>query len=76
MGSVNNDFLYLSMIAGLLLATILVRYEYRLHEREARAQGVVPVPPREQQRTLRAAAELLTDDGELESVVRRWQEMV
>ena len=76
MGSVNNDFLYLSMIAGLLLATILVRYEYCLQEREDRAHGVVPVPPREQERTLRAAAELLADDGELESVVRRWQEVV
>jgi hypothetical protein len=73
---VNNDFLYLSMIAGLLIAAVLVRYEYRLQEREAKAQGVEPVPPREQQRILRAAVERLADDAELESVVRRWKEVV
>jgi Holliday junction resolvase-like predicted endonuclease len=73
---VNNDFLYLSMIAGLLIAAVLVRYEYRLQEREAKAQGVEPVSPREQQRILRAAAECLADDAELESVVRRWKEVV
>ncbi|HEY2277038.1 MAG TPA: hypothetical protein VGI00_01695 [Streptosporangiaceae bacterium] len=72
----NNAFLYLAMIAGLSLATVLVRYEYLLQEREARAQGVEPVPTREQQRILRAAAECLADDDEVASVVRRWKEVV
>jgi Holliday junction resolvase-like predicted endonuclease len=72
----SNNYLYLSMVAGLIIVAILVRYEYRLQEDEARAQGVEAVPPREQQQILQAAVDLLADDDELESVVRRWKEVV
>ena len=43
--------------------------------RQGRRPAVCPVPRREQDRILRAAAERLADNNEIASVVRRWEKV-